>query len=308
MLLHSRDYHALWVNGAALRAAGVTRATPDPPGGRIERDAAGEPTGVVREHAVRLFAPQLAAAVRGADAERLDAAVRWLHAQGDHGGARLRGPRGDPASCATFGADPGPAPPARASRTCRRTALDAALALGLTSGAGDEWFRHGAVKLFADGTLGSRTAALLEPYEGSDGSGMELASPAELARTAARAAAGGPGRRRSTPSGTARSARRSTRSRRPRRRGRGRRCRSRIEHAQLVDPADLPRFARLGAWASMQPAHCVSDIELAERGWGARVARSYPWRALLDAGATLAVRLGRAGRAAAARPRGSTRP
>jgi hypothetical protein len=165
-------------------------------------------------------------------------------------------------------------------------ALEAALGRGLASGAGDDWFRYGALKLFADGTLGSRTAATLEPYEGSDASGMDLTAPAELARLAVRAAAGGIavaihaiGDRavRAALDAVQAAATAAPRPALP----------SRIEHAQLVDPADLPRFARLGAWASMQPSHCVSDIALAERAWGGRVARSYPWRALLDAGATL---------------------
>jgi predicted amidohydrolase YtcJ len=284
VLLHSRDYHALWVNGAALRAAGVTRITPDPPGGRIERDATGEPTGVVREHAVRLFAPQLAAAVRGSDPDRLDAAVRWLHAQGitavhdfeDLEAIRaLRALRDDPGR-----------PRLRVVAHLPAEGLDEALAAGLASGAGDDWLRTGTLKLFADGTLGSRTAALLEPYEGAADSGMDLSPPAELARTAVRAAAGGLavaihaiGDRavRSALDAVAAAAAVGPPCALP----------SRIEHAQLVHADDLPRFARLRAWASMQPTHCVSDIEPARWGWGARVERSYPWRALLDAGATL---------------------
>src|SRR5213593_193584 len=69
--------------------------------------------------------------------------------------------------------------------------LDQALAEGLQSGSGDAWFRWGAVKLFADGTLGSRTAALLAPYDGTSDCGMELMPPADLARAVARALAGG---------------------------------------------------------------------------------------------------------------------
>lgn len=284
VLLHSRDYHALWVNSAALRAAGVSRATPDPPGGRIERDAAGEPAGLVREHAVRLFAPLLAAAVRGPDTARLAAAVRWLHAQGVtavHDFEDLEAIR----TLRGFQRD-GAQPRLRIVAHLPAEGLDAALGLGLVSGAGDDWFRYGALKLFADGTLGSRTAALLEPYEGSADAGMDLVPPAELARTAARAAAGGIavaihaiGDRavRAALDAVAAAAAAGPPPALP----------PRVEHAQLVDPADLPRFARLGAWASVQPTHCVSDIELAERGWGGRVERSYPWRALLDAGATL---------------------
>src|SRR5262249_44191963 len=78
-VLHSRDFHTLWVNGAALAACGITRATRDPDGGRVARDAAGEPTGLVFEHATRLFAPLLAADAAGV-ADAVAAAVTRLHA------------------------------------------------------------------------------------------------------------------------------------------------------------------------------------------------------------------------------------
>jgi predicted amidohydrolase YtcJ len=285
VLLHSKDYHALWVNSAALREAGVTRATADPEGGRIERDATGEPTGIVREHAVRLFAGLEARAVRGSDLERLRRAARRLHRNGvtmvhDFEGVealRLLG---------TLARGEGP-PLLRVVAHLPHEALEPALALGLESGVGDDRFRYGAVKLFADGTLGSRTAALLAPYEGSAETGMDLVPPAELARAVARAAGGGLsvaihaiGDRavRSALDAIEASAGALARVALP----------PRIEHVQLLDPADRPRFARLGVWASLQPAHCVADIEIAERGWGARVERSYPWRSLLGAGASLA--------------------
>jgi hypothetical protein len=165
--------------------------------------------------------------------------------------------------------------------------LEPAVALGLESGVGDDFYRVGAVKLFADGTLGSRTAALLDPYEGTTDRGMDLMSPADLARAVARAAAAGLsvaihaiGDRavRAALDAIEASAPALARLALP----------PRLEHVQLLHPDDLPRFARLGAWASVQPAHCVSDIELAVRGWGARVERSYPWGSLLAAGASLA--------------------
>jgi predicted amidohydrolase YtcJ len=142
------------------------------------------------------------------------------------------------------------------------------------------------VKLFADGTLGSRTAALLEPYEGSTETGLDLMPPAELACAVARAAeeglsvaihAIGDRAVRSALDAIEGSAGALAKLALP----------PRIEHVQLLDPADRPRFARLGVWASVQPSHCIADIELAERGWGARVERSYPWRSLVEAGASV---------------------
>jgi len=284
VLLHSKDYHALWVNSAALRQAGVTRGTPDPEGGRIERDAAGEPTGVVREHAVRLFAGLEARAVRGSDLERLARAAQRLH---EHGVTMVHDFEGLEALRLLRALTRGPElPRLRVVAHLPQAGLEAALALGLESGMGDDRFRYGAVKLFADGTLGSRTAALLEPYEGSTETGMDLVSPAELARAVAQVAGGGLsvaihaiGDRavRSALDAIEASAGTLARLALP----------PRIEHVQLLDPADRPRFARLGVWASLQPSHCVADMEIARRGWGARVERSYPWRSLLEAGASV---------------------
>ncbi len=284
VLLHSKDYHALWVNSAALREAGVARGTPDPEGGRIERDATGEPTGVVREHAVRLFAGLEARAVRGSDLERLAFAARRLH---EHGVTMVHDFEGVEALRLLRALTRASSLPClRVVAHLPHAGLEAALALGLESGVGDDRFRYGAVKLFADGTLGSRTAALLEPYEGSTETGMDLMPPAELARAVAQAAGGGLsvaihaiGDRavRSALDAIEASAETAAKLALP----------PRIEHVQLLDPADGPRFARLGVWASLQPAHCVADIEIAERGWGARVGRSYPWRSLLETGASV---------------------
>ncbi|OGF09182.1 MAG: hypothetical protein A2W00_12330 [Candidatus Eisenbacteria bacterium RBG_16_71_46] len=284
VLLHSHDFHALWVNSAALRAAGVSRDTPDPRGGRIERDAAGEPTGVVREHAVRRFAALEAGVAGTADAELLPQAVGRLHAFGitavhDFEGAEaLRALR----AVARAGAAP-----LRVLMHLPHAQLDAALALGLESGIGDDVFRIGAVKLFADGTLGSRTAAVLEPYDGTTERGMELIPPAELRATVERALAGGLavaihaiGDRavRSALDAFEAAGALAARPALP----------SRIEHVQLLDPADRPRFANLGVAASLQPLHCTADLDLVERHWHTRRERAYPWRTLFAAGARLA--------------------
>lgn len=282
VLLYSRDYHALWVNSAALRAAGVTRATRDPDGGRIERDAAGEPSGVVREHAVRLFARLEAASGAGDDRARVREAACLLHRCGVTSVHDFEGPeaRRTLRALARGGA-------LRVLMHLPHAALDRALAAGIESGTGDDWFRIGALKLFADGTLGSRTAALLEPYDGTAGVGMDLLPAAELCATVTRALAGGLsvaihaiGDRAVRASLDALEAAGEARARVT--------LPPRIEHVQLLDPADRPRFAGLGVAASMQPQHCVSDMELVRRWWGARAGRSYAWRSLLESGALLA--------------------
>jgi predicted amidohydrolase YtcJ len=233
---------------------------------------------------VRSFAGLEARAVRGSDLERLARAAQRLH---EHGVTMVHDFEGVEVLRLLRALTRGPElPRLRVLAHLPHAVLEAALAMGLESGVGDDRFRYGAVKLFADGTLGSRTAALLEPYEGSTETGMELMSPAELARAVAQAAAGGfsvaihaIGDRgvRSALDAIEASAGALAKLALP----------PRIEHVQLLDPADRPRFARLGVWASLQPSHCVADIENAERGWGARVERSYPWRSLLEAGASV---------------------
>lgn len=278
VLLHSRDFHAMWVSGAALAAAGITRDTPDPPGGVIERDAAGEPTGVLREHAVRG-----AAALdrdRPLGEETLTRAIRRLHAAGITAVHDFEGP--EALQRLSLRARDG-GPRVRVLMHLAHAHLDQALALGLASGIGDDSFRIGAVKLFADGTLGSRTAAMLEPYEGG-GSGLDLMSAEELSATVARALGGGlavaihaigdRATRRALDAFEAAGAA----LRRPR-------LPSRIEHLQLVADGDVARLVRLGVAASMQPQHAISDLDLAERAWGARCARAYAWRTFRDAGA-----------------------
>jgi predicted amidohydrolase YtcJ len=284
VLLHSHDFHALWVNGAALDAAGVGRRTPDPAGGRIERDAAGAPTGVIREHAVRLFAELEGSVAREPDEALLARAIQRLLALGITAVHDFEG--ADEARLLHAMAT-GRGPRVRVLMNLPHSGLDRALAQGVESGSGDAMFRTGALKLFADGTLGSRTAALLEPYDGSDDRGMELLSPAELKHDVARALAGGLAVAiHAIGDRACRSALDAFEAagealRRPK-------LPSRIEHLQLVDDRDLPRLARLGIAASVQPTHLTSDIELVERWWSARRARAYPYRALADSGALVA--------------------
>jgi predicted amidohydrolase YtcJ len=283
VLLHRRDYHALWVNSAALAAAGITRETPDPPGGVIERDAAGEPSGVLREHAVRLVAalePRDAAA----DLARVRRAVAALHAQGVTAVHDFEGPE---AQRVLLGLRREDGLTLRVLMHVAHPALEATLAAGLESGIGDDGFRIGALKLFADGTLGSRTAAMLAPYDDRPGTGMDLIAPAELAVLVRRAFAGGLSVAiHAIGDRACRSALDALEAARPAEWRLA--LPPRIEHAQLLDPADLPRFARLGVAASMQPSHCVSDLAMARQGWGRRCDLAYAWRALLDTGAMLA--------------------
>ncbi|MBI1798926.1 MAG: amidohydrolase [Candidatus Eisenbacteria bacterium] len=271
VVLHSRDFHALWVNSAALAEAGVTRRTADVEGGVIERDAALEPTGVLRENAVRLVrsVTDRAAAAAGEPRDLLERAARELHALGITAVHDFE--RGEAAFTAMerFARGGGGSARVRVLQCVGPEDLDRVRSLRMRSGDGDDFFRVGALKLFADGTLGSRTAAMLEPYDGTSERGLDLLPGAELEADVARALDSG-----LSVAIHAIGDRACHRALDAFERTGDRRARialpCRIEHAQLVAPADLPRFAALGVAAAMQPLHCTSDIGLAERFWGSR--------------------------------------
>jgi predicted amidohydrolase YtcJ len=154
-------------------------------------------------------------------------------------------------------------------------------ALGLSSPLGDGLLRIGYLKVFLDGTLGSRTARLL------DGSGVEITSPAdfiELVRTAARS--GWPVAAHAIGDQANRDALDAFAATRDEWHPRG--LRPRIEHAQLLAWDDVPRFAELGVAASVQFSHAPSDRDLADRYWAGMTDRTYPFRSLWESGAVVA--------------------
>jgi predicted amidohydrolase YtcJ len=164
--------------------------------------------------------------------------------------------------------------------------LDEALALGVRSGLGDEWIRIGPIKAFADGTLGSRTASMLEPFS-DGGTGMRLLEPDELREIVARASRGGLDVAVHAIGDRAnRDVLDALESTRDLWEPAG--LRPRIEHAQLLDLDDLRRFATLGVTASMQPSHRTTDLPEAQRAWGdERMRGGYAFAALHDDGAPL---------------------
>jgi predicted amidohydrolase YtcJ len=176
-------------------------------------------------------------------------------------------------------------------RACvRADGLEDAIGRGLRSGAAigaaeRSMLSFGWLKLFADGTLGSKTAALLAPIEGGTDQGLFLSPPARLAELASQAAEAGIATMihaiGDAACRTALDVLAPTVARVP--------FMPRVEHVQLLDPADRARFGALGVAASVQPVHLREDAETARRDWGPRAEpNGYSWRALLDAGATLA--------------------
>jgi predicted amidohydrolase YtcJ len=293
VLLRGTGKHVVVANSLALRLAGIDRDTDDPPGGRIERDAAGEPTGVLHERAkLRLdttradtVVPPLGVAARlGA----LDAGLRELHR---YGVAAIHEITRTPDEFADYlrlreGGRLGVRVVSYVRVVEAQATLHDLLAVGLRTGYGDEWARLGGVKVSIDGSCTFRNAALYEPYPGEpDNTGIVRIDQAELTEVARVAHAGGlqlavhaigPRAVDMALDAFAAAA--------PASELRGRR--HRIEHAYLPPrPGQLRRLAELGLLLSTQPAfvHSVGDTWLGIFGPDA-VRRMMPLRSALEAG------------------------
>jgi predicted amidohydrolase YtcJ len=275
VILTSKDYHSLWLNSAALARAGGDL---DAPGGVVERDAAGEPTGILRENAAWRFRDRHATPTME---EMLEACRAGLRIAAARGVTAVHDKDGWMGSLELFQRlrDSGELS-LRVWQSIPAERLPHLRELGLRSGFGDDLLRAGYLKVFMDGTLASATARLL------DGSGVELTSGerlAEIVRDAA--AAGWPVAVHAIGDAANRAALDAFEATAAHWRPLG--LRQRIEHAQLLDAAELPRFAAIGVAASVQFSHAPSDRDLADRIWeGHRGA--YAYRSLHDAGARLA--------------------
>jgi predicted amidohydrolase YtcJ len=271
-----KDAHSAWASSAALAVAGIERGTPDPPGGVIDRDGDGEPTGIVRENAVQTIQRR----VPRPPEERLDAAMAATLRDLARLGLTSVHSMDRPTAFASLARLNARRPlPVRVTWMLPAPRLEHAERLGLCGGVGDDHLRIWGVKAFLDGSLGSRTAEML------DGSGVPVLPQPELVDLARRCAAAGLSLCLHAIGDAA--VRRALDALEPLA-GASPRWRPRIEHAQCVDPADLPRFRRAGVIASMQPIHAVADRELADGVWAERARHAYAWRALHDAGAALA--------------------
>jgi len=283
VVLNRKDGHSAWLNTAALRAANLTRDTPDPAGGVIDRDASGEPTGILRENALDLLPEDK----RGFDAANLSDDVLLNAIQTAHklGLTGIHNVEGADALRLFQHLRAQDKLTLRVTHTLPAHNLEHALALGLRGGFGDEFLRIAGVKMFADGSLGSQTAWMLEPFEGHPANcGIATTPPAEIERLARLAA--GAGMLVCTHAIGDR-ANREVLNVYAKLRAEGLTAPLRIEHAQHLHPADLPRFATLNVIASMQPIHCTSDYQMTDALLGARGRYTYAFKSLLNAGATL---------------------
>ena len=283
------DGHAGWANSAAMKLAGVDKHTKDPPGGRIERDAQGNPSGVFVDGATDLIAKRIPPMDAAEARKSLDAALAEMARVG------LTGVHDAGVDASTFALYREYADAHRL--TARIHAMiggtgddfDRLAANGPLSDYGDGFLDLRAVKLYADGALGSRGAALLAPYsDDAHNKGLLFHDPAELKAMIGKAvgkgfqvgvhAIGDAANREVLDAFAAVYAEQG-----------GKDLRNRIEHAQIVDPKDIPRFRTLDLVASMQPTHATSDMNMAEDRVGkARMRGAYAWRTFLKQGTVVA--------------------
>ncbi|HEX9303514.1 MAG TPA: amidohydrolase [Thermoanaerobaculia bacterium] len=295
--LSRTDGHMMVCNSLALKLARVSRDTPDPPGGVIVRDSAGEPTGVLKDAAMDFIGsarpPRTAAEVE----EALARAVR--HAA-ENGVTSVQDLPGDPRDLDAW----------EKLRSYGKLTVRVSYRPSLSEWEkardrratmkNDEWLSIGGVKGYMDGSLGSGTALFFQPYSDRDlsssgdqtpgASGVYAAEAIPLERLEARVAA-------ADAAGLAVEVHaigdranaeildvyeRVSKKNGPKDR------RFRVEHAQHLRAEDIPRFAKLGVIASMQPYHAIDDGRWAEKRIGLERCRTtYAFRSLLDAGATV---------------------
>jgi predicted amidohydrolase YtcJ len=283
VVLDRADGHAVLANARAMALAGVSRETKPPTGGEIIRDASGEATGVFVDNAERLVAAP------GRSSDEVRRALELAMDECLANGVTSLTDAGAGADVIALYRELAAAGRLRTRLYVMAAGLPTMRALGRPD-PGDGMLAVRAVKLYADGALGSRGAALLEPYADDPGnSGLLVTPPAEILEASRYALAHG------FQVGTHAIGDRANRivldayERAMAEHPEAKDPRFRIEHAQILDAADIPRFGRLGVLAAMQGIHCPSDRPWAPARLGdARVAEgAYVWRKLLDTGARI---------------------
>ncbi len=282
-LLRRVDGHALWVNSAALKAAGITDATPDPTGGQIQRDAQGHATGILLENAMALVEAKIPEPVAAQREAWIRQGLLALQALGFTSACDMGG---DALTLAIY----------------RKLAASNTLPIRVFSyfdhdsrlmlqelrkprAPQPSFFQVQGVKFYFDGALGSRGAKLLEPYADAPSSGLWVLDPETIGKNARivlkagyqpAAHAIGDAANRAALEVLAKA-----------QRG-GVTLRPRVEHAQIVAPEDAQAFGKAGLVASVQPMHLADDHAWTPSRLGPqRLERAFPWRTLLNGGAPL---------------------
>jgi predicted amidohydrolase YtcJ len=281
--LTHKSLHCGWANSTALKLAGITPSSVDPPGGRIGHLPNGEPDGILFESAMELLERVIPAPSTGKLVNAIKDAIQLLWQMGLTGVHDFDGPR-----CFTALQELRQQDELwfRVIKSIHLDDLPHAIEIGLRSGFGDEMLRIGWLKLFTDGALGPHTAAMLSPYEDDPHNSGILTMDGEQIFAIGRQAyehgislavhAIGDRSNREVLDGYAK-LREYTNTHpvdftSP--------LRNRIEHVQVIHPADLPRFGMLDIIASMQPIHATSDMHMADQFWGNRSEYAYAWRSL----------------------------
>jgi predicted amidohydrolase YtcJ len=289
VLLYRRDMHMALANSPALHLAAIDKATPDPPEGVIERGRNQEPTGVLREKAINLVGEHIPGPSHDEVLEAMAAAMPRLHSLGLTGLHDLRimgGVCAQPAFSAWQRLDQEGRLNLRCWMCLPGDRLDEIISLGLRTGFGNDRLRVGHVKFFSDGSVGARTAWMLEPYLDA-GCGMPLTPASELASLIQRAERAGLGA--ATHAIGDRAVRELLRAlaqiNKQHSPGNPLPCAPhRIEHLQMIRSEDVPKLTGLGIMASVQPMHILDDLEVMDQAMGKNGRLAYRFRDLLDAG------------------------
>jgi len=286
------DMHSAVVNSQALQLAGIDKNRLDPEGGLIERNADSEPNGILRELAVNLVMEQMPKPDSAWLGDALTDAMTELHHMGITAvhDQRMKDQLDGPVALSAY---------QRLNLqnnlkiriNCNIAAHDlpSVTALGLSAGLGDDYLRLGHIKLFTDGTLGSQTAWMLESFEGSANNyGINVTTPEQIKQEFGQAAelgfpisihAIGDRANREVLDAFEALLEKYPQPSIP----------HRIEHVQTIHPDDLPRLAEMKLTSSVQPAHAIDDIDLAEIRLGDRSNRAYNFQSLAKSGSLLAL-------------------
>jgi hypothetical protein len=272
-MLWSKDYHSVWLSSAALA---LSSGDLEVDGGIVERDASGEPTGILREESAWRFRARFAPVPEDEWVDATRVGLRIAAARGVTAIHDKDGWLGAPGIFQRIAKSDGLT--LRVWQSVPYESLPALEALGVHSRIGDDFLRIGYLKAFMDGTLGSQTAWML------DGSGVVITSGEELAEIIrAGARAGWPVGVHAIGDRANREALDAFEATREEWAPRG--LRQRIEHAQCLAPEDVARFAEIGVACSVQFSHAPSDRDLADRFWGERTGGAYAFRSLWESGA-----------------------
>jgi len=290
VLVNRLDGHMALANSRALALAGITRQTPDPPGGTIVRDETGEPTGVLKDAAMAAVDKVMPAPTGDEVAEAVRGAMRAAAAQGVTSVQDMSASpeilrvyqqlleRGE-LTVRIYGAQP-------------LASVNRLAGTGLRAGFGGDKLRIGILKGFSDGSLGSTTALFFAPYlDAPSTTGLAAGEMIPENKMLNRILAGDKAGLQVAIHAIGDKANHVVLGmyEETARRDGARDRRFRIEHAQHLAPADIPRFGSLRVIASMQPYHAIDDGRWAEKRIGAERAKgAYAFRTLLDSGAVLA--------------------